>query len=110
MSATVCPICGGPLYSVGGSMVRCPRGHLFRAVARPAYQEKFCLPVLNWCFGSETVRCTILGFSFGDMPEYMCSGIKLVGLMGGIALGVYILKRFLKKEEGEREAVITVYD
>ena len=109
MMRLTCPECGLELVSVGGNLYRCANGHEYLAEYEPLYQEKFCLPVIG-CFGSEEVPCDILGFEVGVMPEYMCSSIKLVLLTVGVVIGIKLVKKLVGKEEGEKEAVITVYD
>lgn len=107
-----CPFDGSPLTraSCHEPLYRCGNGHLF--MAKPVYQEKFCLPIVNWCFGPETITCTLLGFPIGSMPEYACSGIKLGLTLVGVAGAIYLVKAVLGKAraKGEREAEIVVYD
>jgi hypothetical protein len=105
----VCPLDGTALARIGECcsstpLFKCSYGHVFEA--RPVYQQKPCLPIVG-CFGAETVTCSILGFTVGSMPEYACSGIKLVLLAAGIGIGLYILKSLLfrKKEQPKRIAI-----
>jgi len=106
-----CPECGLELLNVGGNLYRCANGHEYLAEYEPLYQEenKLCIPLIG-CFGSEEVPCKILGFDVGVMPEYMCSSIKLVLLAVGVFAGIKLVKALIGKKEGEKEAVIYVYD
>lgn len=91
-----CPVDGLELFQCGGNIYCCVNGHSYMAVPQKAYQEKFCLP---WgCFGSELVTCDILGKPIGVMPEWSCTAIKTGLLVGGIAVGILVLKAFLGKK------------
>lgn len=100
-----CPVDGLELFQCSGNIYCCVNGHSYMAIPQRAYQEKFCLP---WgCFGSEPVMCDILGYPIGVMPEWSCTTIKTGLLIGGVAIGVYILKAlFGKKKKPARRILI----
>lgn len=111
MMRLTCPECGLELLNISGNLYRCANGHEYIAEYEPIYQEegKFCIPVIG-CFSEEPISCNIFGFDVGVMPEYMCSGIKLVLLTVGVVVGIKLVKSLIGGEKKRPEAVVTVYD
>jgi len=103
----VCPACGMDLAPAGGSVYVCGNGHAYEALYQT--DQGFCLPIIG-CFSGEVKECKILGFSLGNMPEYACSGIRLVLLGVGIFAGVKLVKALLGGFGGKPKTVIYEYD